>query len=146
MGSFSRSTTLRMSRCRPAVKGGKNIFTSRSGVLRSTARHLGLKESEIIPVSAKQGLLSKVRDDHALLLRSQILDLEKLLSDAVLGNRRQLLLQGVVQEVAGHIEDSLQVLDNRQGQIQLRALQERRGALNGLFGGEVAAEASVAGR
>lgn len=99
----------------------KKIEKALSRVLRSTARHLGLKESDIIPVSAKQGLLAKVREDHALLLRSQILDLEKLLSDAVLGSRRQLLIQGVVQEVAGHIEDSLQVLDNRHEQIQKQA-------------------------
>ena len=99
----------------------KKIEKALSRVLRSTARHLGLKETDIIPVSAKQGLLAKVREDHALLLRSQILDLEKLLSDAVLGNRRQLLIQGVVQEVAGYIEDSLQVLDNRHQQIQQQA-------------------------
>ncbi|MFZ5843942.1 MAG: dynamin family protein [Pseudomonadota bacterium] len=99
----------------------KKIEKALSRVLRGTARHLGLKESDIIPVSAKQGLLAKVREDHALLLRSQILDLEKLLSDAVLGSRRQLLIQGVVQEVAGHIEDSLQVLDNRHEQIQKQA-------------------------
>ena len=96
----------------------KKIEKSLARVLRGTARHLGLKESEIIPVSAKQGLLAKVREDQALLLRSQILDLEKLLSDAVLGTRRQTLWQGVVQETASHLEDSLQVLTGRHGQIQ----------------------------
>ncbi len=107
----------------------KKIEKALSRVLRSTSRHLGLKESEIIPVSAKQGLLAKVRDDHALLLRSQILDLEKLLSDAVLGNRRQLLWQGVVQEVAAHIDDSVRVLAGQHEQIaqQKHELEQLQG-------------------
>ena len=99
----------------------KKIEKALSRVLRGTARHLGLKETDIIPVSAKQGLLAKVREDHALLLRSQILDLEKLLSDAVLGNRRQLLLQGVVKDVTANVEDSLQVLNSRHEQIRQQA-------------------------
>ncbi len=99
----------------------KRIEKALGRVLRQTARHLELKESDIIPVSAKQGLLAKVRDDQSLLLRSQILDLEKLLSDTVLGTRRQNLWERVVQDAIRHVEDSMKVLRGRREQLQNQA-------------------------
>lgn len=95
----------------------KKIEKALSRVVRATSRQLELKESDIVPVSAKQGLLAKVRDDQALLLRSHILELEKLLSDAVLGYRRQALWESVIEECAAHVENSLQLLNTRREQL-----------------------------
>lgn len=107
----------------------KKIEKALARVVRATSRQLEMKESDIVPVSAKQGLLAKVRDDQALLLRSHILELEKLLSDSVLGYRRQALWDSVIEECAKHIESSLQVLANRRVQLieqkkELEGLQE----------------------
>ena len=107
----------------------KKIEKALSRVVRATSRQLELKESDIVPVSAKQGLLAKVRDDQALLLRSHILELEKLLSDAVLGYRRQALWESVIEECAAHVEHSLQLLNTRREQLlsqkhDLESLQE----------------------
>ena len=95
----------------------KKIEKALGRVIRTTARQLQIKESDIVPVSAKQGLLSKIRDDQALLLRSHILELEKLLSDSVLGYRRQALWDSVVDETASHIENSITVLASRRTQL-----------------------------
>ncbi len=95
----------------------KKIEKALSRVLRNTARQLELAESDIIPVSAKQGLLAKVRDDQALLLRSQILDLEKILSEAVLGHRRQALWASVVEDAAKQIDGSRRLLELRREQL-----------------------------
>lgn len=100
------------------LDSSKKIEKALQRVVRTTARHLGLKETEIVPVSAKQGLLGKIRDDQALLLRSRVLDLEKLLSDTVLGHRRHSLWERVVTDASQNVEDSVKILHARREQLQ----------------------------
>src|SRR5690554_3821065 len=44
-----------------------------------TADHLGIRQQDVIPLSAKQGLISRVRNDDALFKRSNIDQLEQLI-------------------------------------------------------------------
>ncbi len=45
-------------------------------IQRTTAKQLGIKPEDVLPLSAKQALLAKVRKDPELLIRSQMSNLE----------------------------------------------------------------------
>ncbi|WP_339462504.1 dynamin-like GTPase family protein [Pseudomonas sp. EA_105y_Pfl2_R69] len=78
-----------------------------------TARQLGIKVDEVLPLSAKQAMLAKVRKDPELLARSQMVNLEKLLCDRIIAQKERLLEGRVVNQVLAMLQNSEHVLKLR---------------------------------
>lgn len=79
----------------------------------NTAKQLGIATEAVLPLSAKQALMAKVRGDHALLERSRLLTLEHLLCERILAQKEQLLEQQVVRQVLALLQNSQQILGQR---------------------------------
>ena len=79
----------------------------------STARQLGIDASEVLPLSAKQAMLAKVRKDPELLARSQMANLEKLLCERIIAQKERLLEGRVVNQVLAMLQNSEHVLKLR---------------------------------
>ncbi|TBU96191.1 dynamin-like GTPase family protein [Phytopseudomonas dryadis] len=84
---------------------------------QQTARHLGLDTEDILPLSAKQALLAKVRKDRALLARSQMSNLENLLCERIVAQKEQLIEVRVVNQVLAMLQNSQHVLGLRLAKV-----------------------------
>ncbi|MCO7225272.1 dynamin family protein [Pleionea sp. CnH1-48] len=113
------------------LAGRKKTEKAINRVIRQTARHLKINETDVISVSAQKALLGKVKDDKALVLKSQIDELENVLSETILGNKESLLWDGILEQSTHLIEDSKQVLRSRKEQ-----LESQRGELEQLQGNQ----------
>ena len=74
--------------------------------IKTSASILGLDEDVIFPVSAKQALLAKVKSDNTLLQKSRLTKLENYLSDDILKQRRQILMQTVIKDIGFLVTES----------------------------------------
>jgi replication fork clamp-binding protein CrfC len=83
----------------------------------STARQLGIDASEVLPLSAKQAMLAKVRKDPELLARSQMANLEKLLCERIIAQKERLLEGRVVNQVLAMLQNSEHVLKLRLNKV-----------------------------
>ena len=103
-------------------------------IQESTALQLGLAISDVLPLSAKQGMLAKVRKDNLLLARSQLGGLEQLLSERIVGQKEQLLESRIVSPILSMLNSSQQVLSQRltkvrEQQEQLAGHQQDNGQM-----------------
>ena len=88
-------------------------------VRMQAARHLGIAARDILPLSAKQALLAKVRKDPVLLARSQMAELETLLCERIVAQKEQLLEERVVRQVLAMLNNSQHVLGLRLAKVCL---------------------------
>ncbi|MBX3588870.1 MAG: dynamin family protein [Ramlibacter sp.] len=95
----------------------------------TSAEILGLRQDQVIPVSAQKGLVAKVNDDAALLQASQLPILERALGQGVMGQRQKILRAAV----GGGIAD-LRAEAGRAIHIRRRDLAEQMLELKGLRG------------
>jgi replication fork clamp-binding protein CrfC len=79
----------------------------------ATARQLGIGKDEVLPLSAKQALLAKVRKDEDLLARSQMANLETLLCERIVAQKERLIEDRVVRQVLALLNNSQHVLGLR---------------------------------
>lgn len=91
-----------------------------------TARQLGLKTSDVIPVSAKQGLTAKAKGNNALLERSELPNLERLLIDRILRQKEELITQSLIYDLLGMLQNSQSAMEAR-----LTGLKEELDACSG---------------
>lgn len=97
-----------------------------------TAQQLGIDSAQVLPLSAKQALLARVRGDQALLERSHIEALEELLATRILAQKERLLEDQVVRQVLALLHNSQQVLSlRREKVIEQRMLLEAHQQGNG---------------
>lgn len=82
-----------------------------------TAKQLGIKPDDVLPLSAKQALLAKVRKDPDLLARSQMHNLETLLCERIVSQKERLIEDHVVNQVLGLVQNSQHVLNVRLEQV-----------------------------
>jgi len=92
-----------------------------------TARQLQIDPRNVLPVSAQKGLLAKIRNDKALYAKSQIGELESILSQSLLANKEASIKQSVIEEAQILVHESLQVVNNKND--QLRKQQKELSAL-----------------
>ncbi|WP_312936466.1 dynamin-like GTPase family protein [Stutzerimonas nitrititolerans] len=78
-----------------------------------TAQQLGIDSQDVLPLSAKQALLGKIRGDQALLERSQLDSLEKLLCERILLQKEQLIERQVLGQVVTLLQSSQRILGQR---------------------------------
>ncbi len=96
-------------------------------VRQTTARQLGLTSGEVLPVSAKQGLLAQIRQDSSLRQRSQLPVLESLISERILSYKERLITHNLVNDLTGMLQANQAALQGRIESLQeeLQALQSR---------------------
>lgn len=91
-----------------------------------TGDHLGIRQQDVIPLSAKQGLMARVRNDSELFTRSNIGNLEQLIIQRILMHKEQLITQSLINDLLGMLQNSQAALQTR-----LDSLQEEFHACSG---------------
>ncbi|MNP01753.1 hypothetical protein D3C76_935800 [compost metagenome] len=94
-------------------------------IQETTARQLGIRSEEVLPLSAKQALLAKVRNDDELLERSQIGALEGLLCERIVTQKERLIEDNVASQVMALLQNSLHVLN-----LRLEKVREQQSLLD----------------
>lgn len=95
----------------------------------NSARVLGLREDQVIAVSAQKGLLAKVQQDPVRLAASHLPELEQALGEGLLGRRKR-ILQGVVSDGIHELQQETgRMLHARERELveQLQELEGLRG-------------------
>ena len=94
-------------------------------VQNTTAKQLGIPAASVLPLSAKQALIAKVRKDEELLVRSQLANLEQLLCERIVAQKERLLEERVVNQVLALLNNSQHVLS-----LRLNKVREQQELLN----------------
>jgi len=74
--------------------------------IKTSAAVLKVNENVIFPVSAKQALLAKVKDDQALLVKSRLAALENYLAKDILKQRKSILLATITRDIGFLVNES----------------------------------------
>jgi hypothetical protein len=99
------------------------------GQVNSCAEILGLKTSQIFPVSAQKGLLAKVTQDETLLAKSRLLELEKALSEELIPSKQEIVrdnTQSEIEDLGGSVRALLEARERNVNE-QLEELKALRG-------------------
>ncbi|MDD5412525.1 MAG: dynamin family protein [Methylobacter sp.] len=74
--------------------------------IKTSATALKIDEKAIFPVSAKQALLAKVKDNGALLEKSRLTALEGYLSNDILNQRKSILMGTLVRDIGFQVSEA----------------------------------------
>lgn len=74
--------------------------------IKTSATTLKVNENVIFPVSAKQALLAKVKDDQSLLAKSRLAALENYLANDILKQRKNILLGTITRDIGFLVNES----------------------------------------
>ncbi len=80
--------------------------------IKSSAVTLKVNENAIFPVSAKQALLAKVKNDHVLLEKSRLANLENYLANDVLNQRKNMLQTTVNRDIGFLVKESVNLTNS----------------------------------
>ncbi|MDF3933022.1 dynamin-like GTPase family protein [Pseudomonas citronellolis] len=116
------------------LAGDAFVHNAIQRIRQATARQLGIATDAVLPLSAKQALLAKVRKDPELLARSQLESLETLLCERIVADKERLLENAVLGQVLGLLNNSQHTLRTRldrvrEQQAQLENQQQDSGQL-----------------
>jgi len=95
------------------LQGDRHVAENIARVRQTTANHLGIATEDIIPLSAKQGLIGRVKNDDLLLQKSALLKLERLISKRILVQKETLIYDELVDDVVGMLHSSQAILNER---------------------------------
>lgn len=108
------------------LQGEKHTHDAIERVRGYTADHLGIRQQDVIPLSAKQGLVARVRKDNDLFVRSNIGNLEQLIIQRILMHKEQLITQSLINDLLGMLQNSQAAMQTR-----LNSLEEEFQACSG---------------
>ena len=100
------------------LQGEAHFNESISRIQQYTADHLGIRSGDVIPVSAKQGLLARIRKDDKLFERSHLHELERLIIDRILMHKEQLITQSLINDLLGMLQNSQAAMQSRLDGLQ----------------------------
>lgn len=105
----------------------EEVAASQARVRRDSAAQLGIGVEQVLPLSARQGLLARVRKDDRLLSRSRFEDLETLLGERLVADRGRLIEEQVVAPLREMLRASQALLEQRIARVdeQQRAFASR---------------------
>ncbi|WP_417531529.1 dynamin family protein [Marinobacter lipolyticus] len=92
-----------------------------------TADHLGIRSGDVIPLSAKQGLIARIKQNPDLLDRSNLDQLEQLIVKRILMHKEELITQSLINDLLGMLQNSQAAMQTR-----LDALEEELQACSGV--------------
>jgi hypothetical protein len=93
------------------------------GQVVSCANLLGLENKQIYPVSAQKGLLAKINNDHALLAKSRLLELERALSDELIPSKQDIVRENTAGEMDDLMTSTRGLLGARMNNIDEQLLE-----------------------
>lgn len=94
--------------------GGESGFEAAlQSQISNSAKSLEIQEEAIFPVSAKQALLAKVKQDAELLEKSRLVHLETYLSEKILKQRQKILMNIIDREMGYLIRGSLGLTESQ---------------------------------
>lgn len=97
--------------------------------VETTARQLGLSPDDVFAISAQKALVARIRNDPALLARSGIEEVERVLAQGVVAAKHDILRKTVVGEAANMVKASRKTLQQR-----LLGVRDQRQELDSLRG------------
>jgi len=107
------------------LKSEEAIHNSIATQSNSAAQMLEIDPANVFPVSAQKGLLAKIRTDHELLAKSNILALETILSTQILPQKQTLMRENTIAEIGNMVTHSRDLIASRLANVnkQLDELQ-----------------------
>ncbi len=95
------------------LQGEPHISASIEQIRHLTAKQLGMDVADVLPLSAKQGLIAKIRKDHALLQKSAFPKLERLISKRIIAQRESAIYKDFLKDLQTMLHGSQSVLNDR---------------------------------
>ncbi len=111
------------------LKSDEEIQQSIQRQVKQTAGLLKLGRDQVIALSAQKALIGRVRNDPALVKRSNIEQLEALIAHGIIPAKQQIVRDAVSREMGVMVDDSLQSL-----RVELAAVQTEHHELAKLSG------------
>jgi hypothetical protein len=108
------------------LQGETHTENSIHQVRKYTAEHLGLHSEDILPLSAKQALIGKVKNEPELVERSGLAQLETLLSERILSKKEQLISTTLVNDILGMLQNSQAILSSRMTSVNEDIIQMKK--------------------
>ena len=105
----------------PDCENGEDIYINE--IREKTALTLGIPKEGIIPLSAKMGLLAKLRGDEELLEKSHLPKLEQLLSDSIVSGKESAIQESIVNDVLNLLHNTRSSLRNRLTEINTHKIE-----------------------
>jgi hypothetical protein len=94
------------------LAGESGYESSIKSQIKNSATVLKINENAIFPVSAKQALLAKVKNDDNLFKRSRLSTLENYLANDILKQRRDILMSTIVRDIGFLVNESLNLTES----------------------------------
>ncbi len=94
------------------LAGESGYENSIQSQIKTSATVLKINENAIFPVSAKQALLAKVKNDDDLFVRSRLSTLENYLANDILKQRRDILMGTIVRDIGFLINESISLTES----------------------------------
>lgn len=95
------------------LQGERHTSNAIERVRRTSAEQLGISPDAVIPLSAKQGLIARVKHDELLLQRSAVLKLERLISRQILAQKESLMFEALIKDLLAMLTTSQGILKQR---------------------------------
>ncbi|KZZ35991.1 dynamin family protein, partial [Oleiphilus sp. HI0086] len=95
------------------LQGEPHISASIEQIRHLTAKQLNMDAEDVLPLSAKQGLIAKIRKDHSLLQKSAFPKLEKLISKRIIAERESTIYKDLLRDLQKMLHGSQSVLNDR---------------------------------
>ncbi|MDP2784878.1 MAG: dynamin family protein [Sulfurimicrobium sp.] len=111
------------------LKSGEEIEREIQSQVNSSAELLGIKSSQVFPISAQKGLLAKINHDPELLEKSRLPALEKALTDELIPSKQEIVRDNTQSEVEDLMGVTHSILDAR-----MSGVREQLDELKGLRG------------
>lgn len=95
------------------LQGETHTQASIEKVRQTSAAHLNMSIDDVIPLSAKQGLIGRVKKDDLLLQKSALPKLEKLIAKRILAQKEVLIYEALIGDVVAMLKSSQSILNER---------------------------------
>ncbi len=86
----------------------------------STAEQLGLDIESVLPLSARQGLIGRIRGDQKLLQESRLEELEQLIAEQLITRKEKQVTTELVADILGMLQNSVSILSAREASLSDR--------------------------
>lgn len=106
------------------LQGETHVADSITEVRKSTAEQLGINLEDVIAISAKQALIGKVKQAPALIEKSELPFLEKVIAERIVAQKESLVCDEFVTDLRQMLHGSMAILNQR-----LASMHERFEAL-----------------
>lgn len=111
------------------LKSEQEIQAMIQSQVDATARQLSMPAEDVFAISAQKALLARIKGDQALLKRSGIEKIERVLAEGVVATKHEILRNTIVNEASGLVKSSRKTMQQRLHGVreQLQELSSLRG-------------------